>query len=211
MNLLANHDATTIFTIPHKAPNASSWLAVANKQTLDQPNLSGSQACRLLLVKLLAYCRICGELITDKFPYRLITKTTHYFVSFSHSVEQVAVLVSLCPNIGIDIEDKEIKTAVAKRYFSQAEQAWLEKLPIAQQRLGRSLLWTLKESWLKQQNCHDSRLLKGIKTDMLALFNHQQLTQLLAPTANISYIKTEHYLIGFMPTYYCSVIIACSP
>ena len=144
----------------------------------------GSMACRYLLTLLQQKMGLSGKLQDDALPYRIESNDPRqptYYVSFSHSREHVAVLLATTPWLGIDIEDKTISLAVAKRYFTANEISWVVSVPTCQQPQATKLLWTLKEALIKQQG--NAKLLvtltRGLKADILDSIGKSGIEQLL--------------------------------
>jgi len=72
--------------------------------------------------------------------------------NLSHSGELAALVVTSGIRCGIDIEKMRSKVsdqALAQRFFSARENAWLESLPPDQRRQGFFRIWSVKESILK--------------------------------------------------------------
>lgn len=189
---------------------------VANRPTQAAINV-GSAACRALLIKLQAKIGLQGKLSDAGLPYRLLASqhnahATPYFVSFSHSSAHIAVLVAPFAKLAVDIEDKPISAAVARRFFSHAENDWLATLTNRQQRQARQLLWCLKECTLKQRQARDSRLLAGIAHNILDDIAPKQLRALLTEQAgqaiNCLYqTAPTPRLMGYLPTKHCAVMV----
>lgn len=144
----------------------------------------GSMACRYLLTLLQQKMGLSGKLQDEALPYRIESNDLRqptYYVSFSHSREHVAVLLATTPWLGIDIEDKTISLAVAKRYFTANEVHWVVSVPTCQQPQATKLLWTLKEALIKQQG--NAKLLvtltRGLKADILDSIGKSGIEQLL--------------------------------
>lgn len=144
----------------------------------------GSMACRYLLTLLQQKMGLSGKLQDEALPYRIESNDLRqptYYVSFSHSREHVAVLLATTPWLGIDIEDKTISLAVAKRYFTANEISWVVSVPTCQQPQATKLLWTLKEALIKQQG--NAKLLvtltRGLKADILDSIGKSGIEQLL--------------------------------
>ena len=144
----------------------------------------GSMACRYLLTLLQQKMGLSGRLQDEALPYRIESNDLRqptYYVSFSHSREHVAVLLATTPWLGIDIEDKTISLAVAKRYFTANEISWVVSVPTCQQPQATKLLWTLKEALIKQQG--NAKLLvtltRGLKADILDSIGKSGIEQLL--------------------------------
>ncbi len=135
---------------------------------------------RLLLQALLKRLDIVDSLDESNFPYRL----THsqYYVCFSHSsgsnknttrmqndIEKsdipyvkVAVVISRHRASGIDIEVKEVKWQLAKRFYHPKELAILQALPMIQRSSAIKCLWQIKESFIK---IHQYTLAQGLGMD----------------------------------------------
>lgn len=119
-------------------------------QTLDAKKIkrqSQRAAVRMLLTKLLSELGIEDSLDESAFPYRLTSQ--RYYVCFSHSANQVAVVLSYQRAAGIDIEVNKVAWPVAKRYYHPSEIAMLESLPRAQRDYLVKILWQIKESKIK--------------------------------------------------------------
>ena len=139
---------------------------------------------RLLLQALLKKLAIVDILDESSFPYRL----THsqYYVCFSHSsgsnknttrmqndIEKsdipyvkVAVVISRHRASGIDIEVKEVKWQVAKRFYHPKELAILQDMPIIKRDNVVKWLWQIKESFIK---IHQYTLAQGLGMDYTAI------------------------------------------
>tara|TARA_R110002051_G_scaffold66583_2_gene120606 strand:- start:3657 stop:4364 length:708 start_codon:yes stop_codon:yes gene_type:complete len=139
---------------------------------------------RLLLQALLKKLAIVDILDESNFPYRL----THsqYYVCFSHSsgsnknatriqndIEnsdnpyvKVAVILSRQRASGIDIEIKEVKWQVAKRFYHPKELAVLQDMPIIKRDNVIKSLWQIKESFIK---IHQYTLAQGLGMDYTAI------------------------------------------
>jgi 4'-phosphopantetheinyl transferase len=108
-----------------------------------------SAAVRELLQSVLARFGRIATLDDSNFPYRLmVDNEAQDFVSFSHSADCVALIISPYP-CGVDVEMRAISQAVAKRFFSHQENICLENYPADIQVIHRQILWQLKESWIK--------------------------------------------------------------
>lgn len=106
------------------------------------------QAVRALLDTLLAslevlhgYC-FCEQAL----PYTLTKQDSRLFVSFSHSLDQVAVMICQDP-CGVDIEKKAVGTHIAERFFHINEKKFLQSHPDA-----LLALWQIKECLAKATN-----------------------------------------------------------
>lgn len=121
----------------------------------------------------------------------------------------MAVLLADVANIGVDIENKPIKSRVAKRFFSQGENQWLSQInDVKQVELAKTLLWTLKESHIKamtnQQNTQNLTLSQGLGVDMLQWLNPSELTLLLAIKKPYHELNLSNAVLGFLPESQCS-------
>lgn len=125
----------------------SAIIAYAQMTTADKS--LQSPAVRELLYLVLSRLGKQSVLSDDNFPYRLIADTqAQEFVSFSHSRDCVALIISPYP-CGIDVEKRAICQAVAERFFSHHENLYLQNYPADTQAIYRQILWQLKESWIK--------------------------------------------------------------
>lgn len=119
------------------------------------------QAVRLLLAELMSSrqslqgYRFCEQSL----PYKLIKQDECLFVSFSHSLDQVAVMICQNP-CGVDIEQRTVGMHIAQRFFHPKEKEFLNTHPTA-----LTKLWQIKECLAKathttlsqtlSQNCLD--------------------------------------------------------
>ncbi len=192
-------------------PNHS-WLAIADINELSNianHSLTGSEACRLLLIQLQHHVNIAGNLCDNQFPYQLIQESlSTYFVSFSHSSRQVAVLLSKSAKLGVDIENKIIRQTVAERFFSHDELTWLQTIEHKQQATAMKLLWTLKESHVKQQSSSHSRLLTSLKFNLLSIFSQDDLNRLFIKHHQLNILQKNHQVLAFYPEYCCGLWLA---
>lgn len=188
---------------------------------------SGSWACRevlFLLQKKLGLVKNNMKIALHEqhFPYTFKIAAQQYNVSFSHSCKQVAVMLyapSLFTEItdtsrksavvikfGIDVEDRMISDAVAKRFFCEQEYQWIMTLENSQKTLAKTLLWTLKESLIKAQ-VH-GKLIAGLKVNLFDYLCEKQLTTLLAMTGSqCNQVITRTILFGFFPRLKCGFVI----
>ncbi len=156
MILLADIQFTTLNSTTYCATASLSVISplAEVKQTLADKKLkrqSQRAAVRLLLNQLLSELGLEDSLDESEFPYRLTNQ--RYYVCFSHSANQVAVVLSYHRAVGIDIEVNAIAWQVAKRYYHSSEIIILESLPIAQRDYLVKILWQIKESKIKiEQN-----------------------------------------------------------
>ena len=151
------------------------------------------------------------------FPYHFITADGYtWYVSFSHSRQHAAVLISPYTNIGIDVEDSAISHQVASRFFSPHEYQWLNQKPAVNQAVLRNLLWRLKECSIKTHQDADKQLIKELKHDVLDEWGEEVINQLIgADEINVRYkpiqcVQTDAKIIGNFSSQPCSFIIVKS-
>ena len=178
----------------------------------------GSMSCRQLLKKLQQALNVTGELMDANFPYHFITADGYtWYVSFSHSRQHAAVLISPYTNIGIDVEDSAISHQVASRFFSPHEYQWLNQKPAVNQAVLRNLLWRLKECAIKTHQNADKQLIKELKHDVLDELGEKVINQLIgideindkdmAKDKPIQCVQTDAKIIGNFSSKPCSFII----
>nr|WP_312533296.1 4'-phosphopantetheinyl transferase superfamily protein [Moraxella sp. CTOTU47618] len=174
----------------------------------------GSMSCRQLLKKLQQALNVTGELMEANFPYHFITANGYiWYVSFSHSRQHAAVLISPYANIGIDVEDSAISHQVASRFFSPHEYQWLNQKPAVNQAVLRNLLWRLKECSIKTHQNVDKQLIKELKHDVLDELGEEVINQLIgideinAKDKPIQCVQTDAKIIGNFSSKPCSFII----
>ena len=175
---------------------------------------SGSRYCRQLLKKLQQALNLTGELMEANFPYHFITADGYtWYVSFSHSRQHAAVLISPYDHIGIDVEDSAISHQVVTRFFSPHEYLWLNQKPAVNQAVLRNLLWRLKECSIKTHQDADKQLIKELKHDVLDEWGEEVINQLIgADELNdkdkpIQCVQTDAKIIGNFSSQPCSFII----
>ena len=175
---------------------------------------TGSMYCRQLLKKLQQALNVTGELMDANFPYHFITADGYtWYVSFSHSRQHAAVLISPYTNIGIDVEDSAISHQVASRFFSPHEYQWLNQKPAVNQAVLRNLLWRLKECSIKTHQHADKQLIKELKHDVLDEWGEEVINQLIgADELNdkdkpIQCVQTDAKIVGNFSSQSCSFII----
>ena len=175
---------------------------------------TGSMYCRHLLKKLQQALNLTGELMEANFPYYFITADGYtWHVSFSHSCQHAAVLISPYTNIGIDVEDSAISHQVASRFFSPHEYQWLNQKPAVNQAVLRNLLWRLKECSIKTHQNADKQLIKELKHDMLDELGEEVINQLIgvdeinAKDKPIQCVQIDSKIIGNFSNKPCSFII----
>ena len=178
----------------------------------------GSMSCRQLLKNLQQVLNVTGELMDANFPYHFITADGFtWYVSFSHSRQHAAVLISPYTNIGIDVEDSAISHHVASRFFSPHEYQWLNQKPAVNQAVLRNLLWRLKECAIKTHQNVDKQLIKELKHDVLDELGEEVINQLIgayeinakdkAKDKPIQCVQTDAKIVGNFSSQPCSFII----
>ena len=196
-----------------------SWVAVGlidtkrENFTLAKQNV-GSLACRDMLTSMQQQLNLVGKLNDTNFPYHFITADGFtWYVSFSHSRQHAAVLISPYKNIGIDVEDSAISHQVASRFFSPHEYQWLNQRPAVNQAVLRNLLWRLKECSIKTYQHSDKQLIKELKHDVLDELGEEVINQLIgvdeinAKNKPIQCVQTDAKIIGNFSSKPCSFII----
>lgn len=175
---------------------------------------AGSRYCRQLLKNLQQALNVTGELMDTNFPYHFITADGYtWYVSFSHSRQHAAVLISPYTNIGIDVEDSAISHQVASRFFSPHEYQWLNQKPAVNQAILRNLLWRLKECAIKTHQNADKQLIKELKHDVLDEWGEEVINQLIgahevnAKDKPIQCVQTDAKIVGNFSSKPCSFII----
>ena len=175
---------------------------------------TGSMSCRQLLKNLQQALNVTGELMDANFPYHFITADGYtWYVSFSHSRQHAAVLISPYGNIGIDVEDSVISHQVASRFFSPHEYQWLNQKPAVNQAVLRNLLWRLKECSIKAHQNADKQLIKELKHDVLGEWGEEVINHLIgadeinAKDKPIRCVQTDAKIVGNFSSKPCSFII----
>lgn len=175
---------------------------------------TGSMSCRQLLKKLQQALNVTGELMDTNFPYHFITADGYtWYVSFSHSRQHAAVLISPYTNIGVDVEDSAISHQVASRFFSPHEYQWLNQKPAVNQAVLRNLLWRLKECSIKTHQNADKQLIKELKHDVLDELGEEVINQLIGideindKGKPIQCVQTDAKIVGNFSSKPCSFII----
>lgn len=93
------------------------------------------------------------------YPYQITQKNkSSFFVSFSHSGNSVALIISPTP-CGIDIETNPVGYHIAKRFFHQNELRYIAGLANSEKDKATTLLWQIKECMVKLQNTTLSQLI----------------------------------------------------
>ena len=177
-------------------------------------NKTGSMSCRQLLKNLQQALNLTGELMEANFPYYFITADGYtWYVSFSHSRQHAAVLISPYTNIGVDVEDSAISHQVASRFFSPHEYQWLNQKPAVNQVILRNLLWRLKECSIKTHQNADKQLIKELKHDVLDELGEEVINQLIGideindKGKPIQCVQTDAKIVGNFSSKPCSFII----
>lgn len=196
-----------------------SWVAIdihhnSGEQATLLTHKAGSMSCRQLLKNLQQALNVTGELMEANFPYHFITANGYiWYVSFSHSRQHAAVLISPYANIGIDVEDSAISHQVAARFFSPHEYQWLNQKPAVNQAVLRNLLWRLKECSIKTHQNADKQLIKELKHDVLDELGEEVINQLIgideinAKDKPIQCVQTDAKIVGNFSSKPCSFII----
>ena len=170
----------------HPAPQviiASAQMVQQSSNRAQQKNAQ-SACVRLLLQLAMQRFDIVGEFYDHAYPYRIQSSDKCYFVSFTHSNNQVGLIISLTP-CAIDIEIKDIKHSIAERYFHPNEIEMLSNLSCIDKQKLINFLWRLKECRIKLLQ---DQLYTGMGADMTSYLTGIQLD-------SISLIKTsDHYL-----------------
>lgn len=149
-----------------------------------------SQAVRQLLNWLKSQLRLLGALVEHQFPYYFIHQQQRYFVCFSHSVNHVALIIS-GQHAAIDIENRSISLAVAKRFYHPNEILQISLLSQPQQQSAINFLWRFKECMIKLNN---QLLVSGMGNDFSSLLpqlTFDQQTQCLNLTQYTIYNNNQ--------------------
>ncbi|WP_434354036.1 4'-phosphopantetheinyl transferase superfamily protein [Psychrobacter sp. HD31] len=133
--------------------NQHTWLASAFVNQIinveDKTQIQ-KKAVRYLLDELVEHLSLCKKLDESKYPYQLIS--TQKFVCFTHSHNQVAVIIS-SQNAGVDIELKAIPQRVINRYYHKDETSYLSAKTLLEQETLSRWLWQYKECMVKIKQC----------------------------------------------------------
>lgn len=133
--------------------NQHTWLASAFvNQIINAEDKTQIQkkAVRYLLDELVEHLSLCKKLDESKYPYQLIS--TQKYVCFTHSHNQVAVIIS-SQNAGVDIELKAIPQRVINRYYHKDETSYLSAKTLLEQETLSRWLWQYKECMVKIKQC----------------------------------------------------------
>lgn len=162
----------------------------------NSPLIASTRQRQRMFVRLLLQALIAQEpslqdyrLMDDKFPYQLKKPNSpKFFVSFSHSNNKVALVVSK-RTCAIDIELNPVSERVAERYFHSQEKNHLLTLDEDTAQLVRNRLWQLKECFVKLKN--SQHLTLELKR------NHARIAPLLqtAPSTKLTAIHPDHHQI----------------
>lgn len=153
------HVAVATFNYQHDYVSTTNYL---NNSSLIAPSeasifqrispslLQQRLAVRQLFRQLLTHLSINDQLDESSYPYRLTNKGS--FVCFSHSKNQVAVLLHHSRPVGVDIETQPVKWSLVQRFFHPKEVALLSALatPLREKICG--YLWQIKECVVKVEN-----------------------------------------------------------
>lgn len=137
---------------------ASSAFIVPAGTTKAKLHTLQRQAVRKLLAK---YQN--DALFIERHPYQLLGKKRR-FVSFSHSGNKVALIISPAP-CGIDIETRPIGCHVAERFFHPNELDYIASFANNEKSTVIKQLWQIKECMVKLQNTTLSQLISQDMTE----------------------------------------------
>lgn len=149
-----NASQITVRNATQSAAQTSSNPIQTHKDTSRQ-----SQGVRQLLSCLLTHLGRRDELDERQFPFRLLASGE--YVSFSHSQNQLAVVVSV-HQVAVDVEMRAVSWQLACRHFHANEVAMLNKYQVVHRQRLLKLLWQLKECQIKLSG---GQLFSGLKTD----------------------------------------------
>lgn len=162
----------------------------------NSPFIASLRQQQRMFVRLLLRALITQEptlheyrLMDDKFPYQLKKPNSpRFFVSFSHSKNKVALVVSK-RKCAIDIELNPVSERVAERYFHNQEKECLLALDTTTAQLVRNRLWQLKECFVKLKNS------KHLTLELRR--NHAHIAPLLqtAPSTKLTAIHPDNHQI----------------
>ena len=170
----------------HPAPQviiASAQMVQQSSNRAQQKNAQ-SACVRLLLQLAMQRFDIVGEFYDHAYPYRIQSSDKCYFVSFTHSNNQVGLIISLTP-CAIDIEIKDIKHSIAERYFHPNEVEMISNLSCIDNQKLINFLWRVKECRIK---LIQDQLYAGMGADMTPYLTGIQLDSI-----SLTKIST-HYL-----------------
>lgn len=147
-------------------PANSTYIAWATINTDKPPRQIQSTAVRQLLTWLQKTLKLQGQLIESAFPYYFIHQEIQHFVCFSHSSNQVVVIISQHP-CAIDIQIQNVSIKVAHRFYHNNELNYLAILAPDEQKHLINLLWQLKECLIKLNH---GQLTSGLGIDCSSIF-----------------------------------------
>lgn len=111
------------------------------------------------------------ELTFSENPYGKPALNDHRLeFNLSHSGDFVLLAVTRERKVGIDVERIRLESsssAIARRYFSRAEVAGLESLPLKQREKAFFTCWTRKEAYIKAQGMGLSLPLESFDVSLL--------------------------------------------
>ena len=135
---------------------ASAQVACDTQQSADCPQrhqptnhtlTTQRLAVRALCQALMRHLNITDDIDERRFPYRL--SQAGYYLCFSHSQNQVAVILNTQRPSGIDIEAREVSWRLAQRFYHDDEITQLQNIdPPLRVQLCRHL-WQIKECMVK--------------------------------------------------------------
>jgi len=101
--------------LTHKA-GSSNKVGLTNKAA--STHKSGSMSCRQLLKKLQQALNVTGELMDTNFPYHFITADGYtWYVSFSHSRQHAALLISPIPISALMSKTPQLVIRLLRAFF----------------------------------------------------------------------------------------------
>ena len=110
-----------------------------------------SVAAGLLLTQAFADCGISHDAVVLKNSYGKPYLQDHANIHFSLSHSGIYAMCAISDNpVGCDIQKiSDARTQVARRFFTQTEQSYLQGLPDSQSQFSQ--IWTRKESYVKMK------------------------------------------------------------
>lgn len=136
-------------------------MVQTSRHRLQQKKAQSARVRSLLQITMHRF-DIVGEFHDHAHPYYIDSNKIRYFVSFSHSDNQVALIISLTP-CAIDIEVNDIKYSVVERYFHPNEIYLLTQFSSTDRQQLINILWRLKECRIK---LIQDQLYTGMGADM---------------------------------------------
>lgn len=126
-------------------------LACIKNSKAKAASLLGELLLRLVAMQKYGIPNQAITIDTDEFGKPFVIELPDFHANISHSGELVACVTDV-EEVGIDIEAIEkADLNIAKRFFTAMEYEWLLSLPDSGKDAGFYKLWTLKESYIKQQ------------------------------------------------------------